>query len=474
MTTRQSAPSSRKATRFGKLRDFALGKSQTSKIQNTTKPSITQQLPPSYSPLDCDREATASPQPSTSGNKRNNELRGLRSTVPEAPNPVVETDGERGICIATTPFVDAATEATEGRSSYVRRGEERSPEDKAARLIAYNQMKINTARQMSLTQALRQQRELQVPRSYTQTEGLVSLQDIRKVQESEGLSATYQDSEFLEEYLRRARKTDKRSSIISDRLSRANAKSTTQDSAGKRENETMSYRRMEDDGDSAADEKLDLEGNTEAEEANVGADHKEGGAEEFQSDKEMETIGLRGASFSKPNPAPDTNIYPTNVYVPVVGTVSRSVSELSGIEHNILSISNDSRSEFTPVKGKINKSSGVDGSRYDVEMFLPYQDDLYTTTEQWYDGRDEGKGVDDSAHKKRQRSIDRDTHAHAIQNNISQTSAQKLKQPIAQGKKEKKIVRELPTESLVFVEERLENSDSDSDGKTMQHKHILS
>ena len=130
----QSTQSYCKTTRFGKLYELVDGASDINEARNTLEPYRLKQVPGGFIPANHSAE------------------------VPKNRTPIGNKD-------KTQASLDAAIlvgdKLNGGRDPDVKIIKERTPEEKASRLIAYNLMKINTARQMSLTQARQQRREHQ-------------------------------------------------------------------------------------------------------------------------------------------------------------------------------------------------------------------------------------------------------------------------------------------------------------------------
>ena len=142
-TSIQTTPSLQKSTGFSKLRELVSGQSHAGS-QNTPHTPINRQELPSVTPSDPRIGTTSSSPPyGIPSNRRLEELRGSRSTIPNT-HPYNDNKVEKwGSPLDATPAINTPA----GRHSVAKKRDlERTPEIKAARFAAYIQMKSSQAR----------------------------------------------------------------------------------------------------------------------------------------------------------------------------------------------------------------------------------------------------------------------------------------------------------------------------------------
>jgi len=144
----------------------------------------------------------------------------------------------------------------------------------------------------------------------------------------------------------------------------------------------------------------------------------------------------------------------------------------------VLNTGNTSQAKFHPTTQHINTARELKRSTDDDQGYQAPQADPQDVPSQGR-GEDENekvKCVDISAAPvKRCRRVDRAAQANPVRHALSLTSTRKCKKRPTKPKI--RTSRELPTAGLVLVGERLENSDSDdngreSTGKNTCHKHV--
>jgi len=155
-----------------------------------------------------------------------------------------------------------------------------------------------------------------------------------------------------------------------------------------------------------------------------------------------------------------------------MGRVSRSSSILSELEIDVLNIGNNSQTTRHSTEQQTTTPNGIEISMGREYGHHNHQLSPYDVSSQNSDRSDEEDSVATFTLKKGRRSTDRESRK-SLRHISSPPALARHGQERVKTAKEKRS-RQLPTESLVFVAEQLEYSDSDDDSKGLHNKSLAS